>query len=181
MVKEELDFEKLKLVYDKVAENHRYYLSWRRYILAGAFAVCYALYYSSYIMFEKGGHHLLLAASLLCVNGLICRFFFLLEKRNTALYHVCQRVGSRIEQVLFSHSKADSPEYKNAFSLSEESKDNVALFFTLDNSYKHSPELRDSLRNTHSYLLEKFYNIIFYTSISGSVILLTIWIVKLIM
>lgn len=157
MTTQEFNFEKMKMVYDKVADHHRYYLSWRQYLLAGSFAVFAALSYSSYLLFEKGGYNVLFSAGILVVNGAISILFLLLDKRNRDLYRVCQRVGSKIEQVLFTENKDMEAKF---MTLDHKSKDNIALFFTIDNSIYHLDEFNKKsgpAKISHSQVLDFFY------------------------
>jgi hypothetical protein len=125
MTEEQLKFEKLKLVYDKVAEHHKHYLLWRQHLLAGFLAVISILFYVSYFFYDKGLIFRKIIFLVFIVAALVALFFLQLEKRNRDLYHVCQRVGKRIESELFTD-------------LNPEVKDNTGLFFTLDNSYKNT-------------------------------------------
>ena len=131
------DFEKLKLIYNQIPDNYRYFLSWIRYLLAGYFAVVAALFYAAFTLFDKGIPHDKWTFAITLSIGFTSLLFLLLDKRNRDLYHICQRVGSRIEKELFSDKDLDPY-----------SKDNKGLFFTLDKSHKNSSKL------THSKLID---------------------------
>ncbi|MEQ9008669.1 MAG: hypothetical protein RJQ00_13070 [Vicingaceae bacterium] len=143
------DFEKLKLVYDKVAEHHKYYLSWRRYLLTGYFTVVAALSYSSYTLFNSEYSYWTFAITFFI--GLISLLIYFLDKRNQGLYHISQRVGSNIEQELFKHYLTNDKSYLDATTWNEDGKkDGKGLFFTLDNSHKNSVP-------THSTIIYTLY------------------------
>ena len=132
------ELEKLKMVYDKVAEQHQYYLSWRQFLLAGYFAIMGVIFYSTYTVVNDNNRFSNWSFAIMLCGSMLSLFFLFLDKRNRDLYHVCQRVGSKIEQTLFSD-------------LDEKSKDNKGLFFTLDKSYKNSSN------PSHSDLIDTLY------------------------
>jgi hypothetical protein len=150
----ELTFEKLKMIYEVNAGHHRYYLSWRHYLLAGSFAVFASLFFSSYTLFEKGGNNnIIFSGILLLINGLVSMVFLFLDNRNRVLYRVCQHVGAKIEEVLLTKK---SFEDTYPFTLDPRSKDNVGVLFTLQNSIKHEKEPPEKW-GSHSYILNLYY------------------------
>ncbi len=97
---ESLEFEKLKLLYENVSEQNRFYLSWRHKLVAGHFAVLAVLFYAIYELktSEKGldvyaGWP---AFGITLVSVLIMGFDF----RNQKLFKSAQIVGAAIEQKL---------------------------------------------------------------------------------
>jgi|WetSurMetagenome_2_1015567.scaffolds.fasta_scaffold00003_5 hypothetical protein len=143
--------EILSIVYDKVAEHHKYYLSWRHYLLAGYFVAIAFLFYASFYLIENGNPYSKFAFLIPIVIGFVSRFFLLMDKRNMDLYHVCQNVGERIEKKLFNLTN-------------KKIKSNHALFNVLSGSYK-------KFGFTHSQLIGYLYNSVSWISIILSICL----------
>lgn len=136
---EKLEFEKLKLIYEKAAEHHKYYLSWRQLLLAGYFTVVGIIFYSVYTLVEKGDLVFnAIAAALGIIIYLLSNLFIQLDKRNSDLYHICQNVGENIEKKILDFDGIDN-------------KNDKALFYTLSNSFK------ESKHKTHSEIIEIIY------------------------
>lgn len=118
--------EVLKMIYDKTAEHHRFFLLWRQYLLAGYFALIGTLLYSSYILIQG------VYAQLVCVPFFIITFlaimFYFLDSRNAELYQVCQKTGKAIEEELLGNLNNTNT-----------SRGSIALFHSLDNSHSTSP------------------------------------------
>lgn len=152
---EDQEFKKMKMVYDKASEQHKYFLSWRQFLLGGYFAIIGALFYAAYTVFDKNDEYKKWTFVIVSSISFLSWLFLELDKRNRDLYHVCQRVASTIEQELFSSK------------LKEDSKDNVGLFYTLDNSSKHN----DSSCWTHSELIDILYEAIILVTILLSIYL----------
>ena len=93
------EFEKQKLIYEKVSEKHNFFLSWRQNLFAGYFAVLAALFYSCFQLHTSLN---------LSINGyspyaalaisFISLLFLILEERNRILYQEIQKVGKAIEE-----------------------------------------------------------------------------------
>ena len=138
MTPEELKIEKLKIVYDKVAEHHKYYLTWRQVLLAGYFVIIGMIFYSIYSIIENNSEFQKICFIVILSIAFISWLFLELDKRNRDLYHICQRVGSKIESEFFEN-------------LDPKIKDNFGLFFTLDKSQENSSYY------THSKLIDILY------------------------
>ena len=150
----EMNLEKIKMIYDKVAEHHRYFLSlsWRHFLFAGSIAVFSALFYSSYLLFEKGGINTIYAIIILLVNGSLSLIFVSLDKRNRVLYRTCQKVGGNIEELLLS--KDFNEKSAELFDVSK--KDLFAIFYKLDISGRLEEKVNESV-GSHSHTLNIYY------------------------
>jgi hypothetical protein len=143
--------EVLRIVYDKVAEHHKYYLSWRHYLLAGYFVVIAFLFYASFYLIENRQPYAKFAFLIPIVISIVSRFFLLMDKRNMDLYHVCQNVGKRVEKKLFKLSE-------------KKIKRNHGLFNVLSSSYRTSGF-------THTQLIGYLYNSVTVVSLIVSIFL----------
>jgi hypothetical protein len=122
----DIELKKLQMIYDKVAEHHRYYLSWRQYLLGGYFAVIATLFYACFQLFTNTNcivksYSIYTAISI----SVISFIFWWLDERNRKLYQNCQKVGAAIE------SKLDIELEYNGEKLS-------GLYFDLDKSYQYN-------------------------------------------
>jgi len=149
---EKLEFEKLKLIYEKAAEHHKYYLSWRQLLLAGYFTVVGIIFYSVYTLVEKGDIIFnVIAIALGIIIYLLSKLFIQLDKRNSDLYHICQNVGENIEKKIIDFDWKDN-------------KNDKALFNKLSNSYQTSKH------KTHSEIIEIIYNWVGWFGIVSSLL-----------
>lgn len=98
---DKLEFEKLKLIYEKAAEHHKYYLTWRQIMLGGYFTIIGIIFYSIFILVEKNNLVFSLTATVFgIIIYMLSRLFLELDGRNSDLYHACQNVGENIEKVI---------------------------------------------------------------------------------
>lgn len=156
---EKLKFEKLKLIYEKAAEHHKYYLSWRQLLLAGFFTVVGIIFYSIYTLVDNVD---IIFYAIAAVLGIIIYFFSKLfiqfDKRNSDLYHICQRVGENIEKEILDFDWIDN-------------KNDKALFNTLSNSFQTSEH------KTHSKIIEIIYKWIGWLGICSTILVIVKYIV----
>jgi|GEM_PF-5773335 len=160
------DFEKMKLVYEKTAEHHKYYLSWRQFILSGFFAVISVLLLCMYYTYLSPSLFLKCLTPFVALTLVLAVVFFEnLENRNKELYQSCQRTATVIEMELFGNQ------------LKWHLLSNKGLFFDLNKSFKLNelmtnvienkitPEIevhnftnkQDFSKSTHSRLLDYFF------------------------
>ncbi len=144
---EDQEFESLKMVYENAAEQHRYFISWRQFLLAGYFAIIGILFYSAYTIFGKSEFYQKFTFVIILCISVISKFFLFLERRNKKLYQECQNVSSKIEEKLFNGEVS-----------------NFGLFYNLVKSSKKKDN-NDKDTWTHSQIIDWFYNIIFFLTI----------------
>lgn len=138
----DIEFEKQKIVYDKASELHRYYLSWRQFLFAGFIAITGLIIFKCCDMSNQ-----LNIAILLSIVSIISLIFYLLDKRNCELYHICQKVESKIEDNWFGREKKE-----------KETKGNIKLYKRLDLSYQEDKqETNTSHRITHTLIIKFLY------------------------
>lgn len=99
---ENMEFEKLKMIYDKAAEHHKYYLSWRQFILSGFFAVISVLLLCIYNGYSSTSLFIRCITPLIALTITLAAYFFEnLDTRNKELYQSCQRTATVIELHIF--------------------------------------------------------------------------------
>lgn len=138
---EETDFEKQKIVYEKASELHRYYLSWRQFLFAGFIAVI------GLIVFKCCDINSPLIISILLFLASITSFiFYLLDDRNSTLYHICQKVESNIEDCWFQNEK-------------EGNNSSIKLYKRLDLSHfgKTKETVASSKEISHTRIIQFLY------------------------
>lgn len=117
---------KLQMIYDKVGEHHRYYLSWRQYLLGGYFAVIATLFYACFQLFTNTDYIVKSYSIYTAISISIVSFiFWWLDERNRKLYQNCQKVGAAIERKLNVGLKYNGEKLSG-------------LYFDLDKSYKYN-------------------------------------------
>jgi hypothetical protein len=140
---DEDEFEKLKMVYERAAEHHKYYLSWRQFILSGFFAVISVLLlciyngYTSPSLFVK-----CITPLIALVIVLSATFYESLDLRNKELYQSCQRTATVIEFQLFGKQ------------LDWTFLSTKGLFFDLNKSFKLSELLNIEAINADKFVPE---------------------------
>lgn len=158
-------FKKLKLLYNKVAEHHKYFLSWRQILLAGYFALVGVIFYSMYFLIDKNNQleidknnasDFIIAAICGAVIFLMSKLFIQLDKRNSELYQICQNVGANIEKKILKNKKSKTR--------------NISMFLLLSESHKITNY------KTHSKVVEIIYNC---TGYIGLIISISIFIMVL--
>lgn len=140
------DFEKLKLIYEKVSEQHRFYIAWRQYLLAGYFAVIAALLYTVFHLFSLRDEFVrYYSVNVAAVIPIVSLFFMWLDNRNRILYQNTQRVGAAIEKEL-------------NLKLEYNGKKVYGLYYDLDKSYLTGNGFISRL-NTHTWAIRIFLGI----------------------
>src|SRR5574343_830015 len=140
------DFEKLKLVYEKVSEQHRFYLAWRQYLLAGYFAVLAALFYAVFQLYNFNNDFVrYYSVNIAIVIPFVSLFFMWLDDRNRILYQKTQKVGAAIEKKL-------------DLDLEYNDQKLFGLFDSLDNSYKSGKGFISHMK-THTWTIRIFFAI----------------------
>ncbi len=89
------EFQKLKLLYEENSTQFRYFLTWRQLILAGYFSAVAALALAFKWAMEKESHMLPLFP---LAGALVSLLVWALERRNTELYRLTSKVGTRLEE-----------------------------------------------------------------------------------
>ena len=139
---EDTDFEKQKIVYEKASELHRYYLSWRQFLFAGFVAV------TGLIIFKccDTTNHVIIAI-LLSIISIVSLVFYFLDKRNCELYHICQKVESKIEDNWFELETNE-----------EKTTGSIKLYKRLDLSYQEDEQRSTaSQKITHTFIIKSLY------------------------
>ena len=89
------ELEKLKLLYEKNAEQFKFFLTWRQLMLAGYFAIVAALS----LAFKWALENQVLALFVFPLAGAWVSFlFWALDNRNRELYKLASDVGNKIEE-----------------------------------------------------------------------------------
>lgn len=151
--KNELEFEKLKMIYDKSAEMTRYYLNWRQLLVGGYFVIGAFLGSAVYTLLKEGNNEIYICL-LLAIMSVLAICFYYLDRRNRELYRRCIDVGSRIENRLFANEIDDYE--KNKECACNEMADCCFLFYKMRS-------VRNNKKITHSNILAAIY-------LAGSVI-----------
>lgn len=122
---ETTEFDKLKMIYEKAAEYHRYFLSWRQFLLAGYFAVNGTLFYACFQLYTNKDCSIKEYSVWIALSISVISFLFLvLEERNRKLYQACTKIGAAIETQLDLKLEYDGQDYSG-------------LFCKLDKSYQN--------------------------------------------
>ena len=154
----DIEFEKQKIVYDKASELHRYYLSWRQFLFAGFIAVI------GLIIFKCCEVSNFIISILLFIASILSLVFYFLDKRNSELYHICQKVESRIEDNWFDLDLKNDE---------KETKGNIKLYKRLDLSHKENKKTKnDSKEITHTFIIHFIYIGCFIVSFIFSILFL---------
>ena len=133
------EFEKQKIVYDKASELHRYYLSWRQFLFAGFIAVTGLIIFKCCETSDQ-----LIIAILLSIVSIVSLVFYFLDKRNCELYHICQKVESKIEDNWFESKEGE-----------EKTEGSIKLYKRLDLSYQEDfQETLFAQRITHTLIIK---------------------------
>jgi hypothetical protein len=135
-----LEFEKLKLLYENVAEQNRFYLSWRHKLVAGHLTSLAALFIATYTLLDGSklsGYAVWPALGIALVSGL----FMGLDRRNRELFKNAQNVGVAIEQKL-------------GLNLYYKDEKIIGLFERLEKTVDESNPKKFS---THTLIIDAFY------------------------
>lgn len=133
--------QSLTTIYNQTAEQHRYFLSWRQYLLAGCVVINGTLYFVGFELMQD--HHPKYGAITLFANCLLSIIFAFMDYRNQKLYHVCQHVAGNIEgELLEGKGLSDGKK-----------EDGLGLFYALD----HSLTKKDGAPFSHSELILVVY------------------------
>lgn len=89
------EFEKLKLLYEKNAEQFKYFLTWRQLMLAGYFAIIAALSLAFRWALQK---QVLVLFAFPLAGAWVSFLFWALDNRNRELYKLASNVGDKIEE-----------------------------------------------------------------------------------
>ena len=156
---EETEFEKQKIVYEKASELHRYYLSWRQFLFAGFIAAIGLIVFNCCDLNSP-----LIISILLFLASIISFIFYLLDGRNSTLYHICQKVESNLEDCWFQHEN-------------EESNNSIKLYKRLDLSHfgKTKETAASSKEISHTKIIQSLYLGCSITSLILSVLFLLLY------
>ena len=140
----DIEFEKQKIVYEKASELHRYYLSWRQFLFAGFIAVIGLIIFKCCDMVSDK----LIIAILLFISAIVSIVFYYLDKRNSRLYHICQKVESRVEDEWFGTIKDE-----------QTTNSTFKLYKSLDSSHKEKihKKKNESKEITHTVIIKWLY------------------------